>query len=196
MATLGNDEITASRKSIKMTSPRHIFDSGLYDEVSMSEKSQSESQAGSLNVEPIRGDIWPIDYEKGIFSLKWSPDGQLLAAGCADGGVRLLSKEGKLVYRLQTSGNLPVTSVVWRPSISGVGSNTLVTASSNGSIDHWHVPSQKTIYSIVEQGNQIFCLDYVRDGSQFATAGKDKIVCFYIHKYLQLYFSLLLSFHT
>ena len=179
MAALANDEMTTStsKKSIRMTSPRHIFDSNLFDEVSMSEKSQSEGQAGSLNIEPVRGDTFPIDYEKGVFSLRWAPDGQMLAAGCADGGVRLLNKEGKLVYRLQTSGNLPVTSVVWRPSLSGIGSNTLVTASSNGSIDHWHVPSQKTIYSIVEQGNQIFCLDYVRDGSQFATAGKDKIVC-------------------
>jgi len=38
---------------------------------------------------------------------------------------------------------------------------------------HWHAPSGKQLNRIVEQNNHVLCLDYNRDGTYFASAGKD-----------------------
>lgn len=116
--------------------------------------------------------------------MKWSPDGQYLAVGCADGGVRILrGSDGKLAYRLKTSGNMPVTSMRWKSSLSNVGSSScLMTTSSSGCIDIWHVQSSKCIYSINEEENQIFAFDISPMGGggyKFASAGKDKVIRIY-----------------
>lgn len=175
----GNDEFKESSKSNnKVQSPKHIFDPQLFTDININDVSESVDEI-AMNIEPSLGKTIAIDHDQGIFSLRYSPDGSLLAVGCSDGGVRIINKQGRLQYRLKTSGNLPVTSMKWRPSLSGVGTPVLVTTSSSGTIDHWHVQSQKSIYSIVEQDNQIFCLDYTNDGLQFATAGKDKIIRIY-----------------
>jgi len=136
------------------------------------------------------GTTFSIEYENGIFCMKWSPDGQYLAVGCADGGVRILDGvSGKLAYRLKTSGNMPVTSMKWKPSLSNVGSSScLMTTSSSGCIDVWHVQSAKCVYSINEEDNQIFAFDIsplphnakgTGSGYKFASAGKDKVIRIY-----------------
>lgn len=133
------------------------------------------------------------EYENGIFCMKWSPDGQYLAIGCADGGVRILRGiDGKLAYRLSTSGgNQPVTSLSWKSSLSNVGSSScLITTSSSGCIDIWHIQSSKCIYSINEENNQIFCFDISSDNKYFASAGKDKIIRIYDDETKKLYCSL------
>jgi WD40 repeat protein len=54
-----------------------------------------------------------------------------------------------------------------------------VNAEFDGQVLHWHIKSGKCLHPITERGNQIFCLDYFRDGSLFATAGKDRVVRLY-----------------
>jgi len=49
----------------------------------------------------------------------------------------------------------------------------------DGQILHWHIKSGKCLHTITEKGNQLFCLDYFDDGSQFATAGRDRLVRVY-----------------
>ena len=70
---------------------------------------------------------------------------------------------------------MPCTSLRWRPGQE----NVLLTGSCNGQVQHWHVQSQKTIYSIKEEDNQIFALDIRKDGKMFATAGMDRKIRVY-----------------
>jgi len=65
----------------------------------------------------------------------------------------------------------------WRPH-TGISKtkHVLVSSCADGNISHWHVPSGKLLHRITEPDNQVLCLDYNRDGSNFATAGKDRKV--------------------
>lgn len=68
----------------------------------------------------------PDDYV--VWSLAWSPDGNLLAGGCSDNKVRLWNADGKLVATL--SGHTEeIWSVTWSPDgktlASGSGDNTV-----------------------------------------------------------------------
>lgn len=49
----------------------------------------------------------------------------------------------------------------------------LVSVNSDGTVIHWHGPSGKQLHKTVEENNSVLCLDYNKDGSQFATSGKD-----------------------
>jgi len=182
------DEFKNDTKMIK--SPPHIFDNKLFEEWPdkldlNSNNNGSEEKSLSFDFEIAESSIYSIEYENGIFCISWSPDGQYLAIGCSDGGVRILrGNDGKLAYRLKTSGNMPVTAMKWKSSLSNVGSSTcLMTTSSSGCIDIWHVQSSKCIYSINEEENQIFAFDISSEngnnGYKFASAGKDKIIRIY-----------------
>lgn len=195
------DEFKSDSKKKKVVkSPPHIFDNKLFEEwpavdadpldlnskTAVSSNEQTEEKTISLEFQVMESQTYSIEYENGIFCMKWSPDGQYLAVGCADGGVRILrGSDGKLAYRLKTSGNMPVTSMRWKSSLSNVGSSScLMTTSSSGCIDIWHVQSSKCIYSINEEGNQIFAFDISptpsgNAGYKFATAGKDKVIRIY-----------------
>jgi len=180
-------------------SPPHIFDNQLFDQwpavesdplnlnskTAINSNEQTEEKSISLEFQVMESQTYSIEYENGIFCMKWSPDGQYLAVGCADGGVRILrGSDGKLAYRLKTSGNMPVTSMRWKSSLSSVGSSScLMTTSASGCIDFWHVQSSKCIYSIQEE-NQIFAFDISPTprgsrGYKFASAGKDKVLRIY-----------------
>lgn len=202
MATVPvTDEFKTDSKKKKMVkSPPHIFDNKLYDEwpavdsdplnlnskTAINSNETTEEKSISLEFQVMESQTYSIEYENGIFCMKWSPDGQYLAVGCADGGVRILrGSDGKLAYRLKTSGSMPVTSMRWKSSLSNVGSSScLMTTSSSGCIDIWHVQSSKCIYSIQEEENQIFAFDISPTprgsrGYRFATAGKDKVIRIY-----------------
>ena len=48
-----------------------------------------------------------------------------------------------------------------------------------GTLQHWHMTSQKRLFQIEEKDNQIYAVDYRPDGEMFATAGKDTKVRIY-----------------
>eukprot|EP01083_Nonionella_stella_P095043 266741_1 len=184
------------KSEVKMTrSPPHIFDAKLFDQwpdpendkldlkedTGTIEKNKSEEKSTAFDFEICESKTFPIGYENGVFCMKYSPDGQYLSVGGSDGSVRILQgSDGKLAHRFQTSGNMPVTSMKWKPSLSSVGSSScLMTTSSSGCIDIWHVQSSKCIYSINEENNQIFAFDYAANANKFASAGKDKVIRVY-----------------
>merc|ERR1719162_2629654 len=103
------EEYKSQPKSEKklVRSPPHIFDNNKLDLNSNTRDSiiEREEKTVSLEFQVDDSEIYSIEYENGIFCMKWSPDGQYLAVGCADGGVRILrGSDGKLAYRLKTSG--------------------------------------------------------------------------------------------
>lgn len=119
-----------------------------------------------------------------VFSTRFSPDGRFLASGGGDGSIRVFNiLTGRLAYNLVGgySGALPTTAIRFRPnSDQHKTKNVLVAANAHGHIQHWHVTSGKCLHTIKPVGsNQIFAIDFNKDGSKFATAGKDKTVRVY-----------------
>mmetsp|Transcript_50446 Transcript_50446/g.121434 ORF Transcript_50446/g.121434 Transcript_50446/m.121434 type:complete len:389 (-) Transcript_50446:90-1256(-) len=120
-----------------------------------------------------------------VFIVKYSPDGRLIAAGCGDGAVRVYnSTNGRLSYTLNVGRvggeGLPMTSLRFRPpTAASKTKNVLLAVNADGSAQHWHVTSGKCLHTIKDEENQLYCVDYRRDGAMFATAGKDKTVRLY-----------------
>jgi len=115
-----------------------------------------------------------------VFCIKFSPDGKYLAAGCGDGAIRVFSTQtGKLAYNLQAGSNvaLPTTAIQFRPvTPTSRTKNVLLCSNAAGTVQHWHMTSGKCLHSLDDADNQVYALDYNDEGSQFVTAGKDKVV--------------------
>lgn len=69
----------------------------------------------------------------------------------------------------------PLTCVRWRPPEFGSrGMVILLSTSSDGSIQHWHLNTGRCISTIKEtKANNLFCCDYNNEGSKFVAAGLD-----------------------
>lgn len=122
------------------------------------------------------------DGDNEIFCVRFSPDDLYLAAACGDGSIMVYnSVTGKLAFVLNSEENrLPTTQVRWRPlQCFSKTKNVLVSVGADGRVVHWHASSGKVLHEIVEPDNQLFCLDYLMDGSQFATAGKRREIRIY-----------------
>jgi len=77
---------------------------------------------------------------------------------------------------------MPTTQLRWRPHSAQSKTKSVlisVNAEMDGQILHWHIKSGKCLHTITERGNQLLCLDYFQDGSQFATAGRDRLIRLY-----------------
>ena len=56
----------------------------------------------------------------------------------------------------------------------------LVTGSADGTLRHWHTTSGKCLHSVLEDPeNHIYTMDYSRDGTLLAVAGRDMTVKVY-----------------
>ena len=147
----------------KIRSPGHILDDQLYVEWHENDNDISDGSLSKKSIqthfEISKSKTSTIDCENGIFCVSYSPNEKYLAVGCQDGGIRVLTtKDGKLGYRLKTKGNLPVCSMKWRQSKDNGLTNTLVSVNSYGYINHWQIETQKSIHSIQEKNNHIFCV--------------------------------------
>lgn len=119
-----------------------------------------------------------------VFSIRFSPDGKYIAAGCGDGAIRVFNTQtGALAYNLQGGSNvaLPTTAIRFRPSSENTKTkNVLIAANAAGAVQHWHMTSGKCLHSLEEENNnQVYALDYNQDGSKFITAGKDTALRLY-----------------
>eukprot|EP00002_Diphylleia_rotans_P039847 TRINITY_DN9346_c0_g1_i1.p1 TRINITY_DN9346_c0_g1~~TRINITY_DN9346_c0_g1_i1.p1 ORF type:complete len:348 (+),score=62.37 TRINITY_DN9346_c0_g1_i1:52-1095(+) len=124
------------------------------------------------------------DSPSDIYSVKFSTDEQMIAAGYGDGSVKIFNTvTGKSITTLTSitkSMNLPVPALRFRPSFNTEKTRNVILAGySEGLICHWHATSGKCLHTIREEGNQVFCLDYRSDGEKFCSAGKDGIVRVY-----------------
>jgi len=120
--------------------------------------------------------------------VRWSNDGQQVAAGGGDGAVRLYSgSNGNLMSTLfepkaQQQRNLPsledvypVMALRYHPKMAG----RIRVASSSGIIELIEVKSKIQKSKSVEAGNQTLAIDYSSDGSKWASGGTDRIVRVY-----------------
>jgi WD40 repeat protein len=122
------------------------------------------------------------------FCVRFSPDDQYVAASFANGAIHVYNAEtGKQEFVLNSQDSkegyaLPTTQLRWRPHSAQSKTKSVlisVNAESDGQVLHWHIKSGKCLHTITEKGNQLFCMDYFNDGSQFATAGRDRLVRVY-----------------
>lgn len=126
------------------------------------------------------------------FCVRFSPDDQYLAASFANGAIHVYNADtGKQEFVLNSqeakdgsgiAAGLPTTQLRWRPHSAQSKTKSVlisVNAESDGQVLHWHIKSGKCLHTITEKENQLYCLDYFQDGSQFATAGRDRLVRVY-----------------
>jgi COMPASS component SWD3 len=118
-----------------------------------------------------------------VFCVRFSPDGKFLTAGCGDGAIRVFNTStGVLQYNLQGGSSiaLPTTAIRFRPvTASSRTKNVFLAANAAGAVQHWHMTSGKCLHTLEDDDNQVYALDYNVEGTQFATAGKDKAVRVY-----------------
>lgn len=119
-----------------------------------------------------------------LLCCRFDQEDNLLAAGTSDGLINIyaVNSSGTALQTLNgaEASGVPITCMRWRPYTSTSKSRQiLVTGCGDGNITHWHVPSGKLLHRIVEKDNQVLCLDYDKEGTSFATGGKDKIVRVY-----------------
>eukprot|EP00924_Labyrinthula_sp_SR-Ha-C_P013881 maker-scaffold_5-augustus-gene-16.14-mRNA-1 protein AED:0.13 eAED:0.18 QI:0/0/0/1/0/0.33/3/0/575 len=89
-----------------------------------------------------------------VFSVRFSPDSSLLAAGSSDGVIKIYQPQsGKLLCELKMPenilGSLPITGIRFRPPNSASKTkNILIAASADGSVSQWHVTSGQCLHRI------------------------------------------------
>jgi COMPASS component SWD3 len=76
------------------------------------------------------------------------------------------------------AGEYPVTCIRWKPHFESKPKNILVSVAADGQIIHWHSSSGKQLH-VIKEDSPIMCMDYIRDGNLFATAGNDMKVRLY-----------------
>ncbi|KAA0154920.1 hypothetical protein FNF27_03004 [Cafeteria roenbergensis] len=119
-----------------------------------------------------------------IFALDVSEDGNLIAAACNDGAVRVFhAATKKLQYTLgrASDDSMPIMGVRFRPpGMDSQGArHVLLAVGVDGSVRRWHVSTGRKLFDTHEKDNEVFCCDYSVDGQRFATAGLDKCVRVY-----------------
>jgi len=116
-----------------------------------------------------------------VFSLAFAHDSRYLAAGGANSVVRVFTPRGAHVLNLVSDGQaLPCTRLCFRPAaFASNAQHVLLAVCADGSLTHWHVPTQTCLFRHEEPDNQVFAADFAADGSCFATAGRDARVRVY-----------------
>lgn len=139
------------------------------------------------------GDIGPGE----CFCARFHNDMSMFAASYADGSIMVfdpietiqtfrgdVTQTVPLLYTVDTRSKLPVMAVRFRPGRQKKAqSNVLVSVGAVGTVQHWHLGSQKCLHTVTEDAvhlltkrryrNQVFALEYNRSGQLMATAGKD-----------------------
>ena len=129
------------------------------------------------------------DGRSAVQSVRFDPQDKYLAVGCEDGSIKIFNAiNNKLVYTLnqrrsessEEEQKRPSTCIRWRPTGSSARTkNVLISVHADGSIQHWHTTSGKSLHKLYSAQNQLYCADFAPDGLSFATAGRDLIVRMY-----------------
>ncbi|HLO47498.1 MAG TPA: hypothetical protein VK211_03635 [Kamptonema sp.] len=107
---------------------------------------------------------------KGISSVSFSPDGNVIASGSADSTVRLWGKDGMAIGKPLQHGD----SVVW-VSFSPDG-KTVASASADKTAKLWRVEDGVAIATFVGHEETVTSVSFSPDGETIATASYDKTV--------------------
>mmetsp|Transcript_39131 Transcript_39131/g.45499 ORF Transcript_39131/g.45499 Transcript_39131/m.45499 type:complete len:419 (+) Transcript_39131:25-1281(+) len=127
--------------------------------------------------------------EEELLVCRFDNEDLLLACGTMNGSVQIYQiSTGKFLrsFECAVNSSSPASCLRWRPLIPGVKEKSvLLTANADGVITHWNIHDAKMMSQFKETENQVLALDFNKDGSLFATAGKDqkiRIYCEETHK--------------
>jgi WD40 repeat protein len=114
---------------------------------------------------------WHVEAEAKYFCLESSNDGNFIAAGQGDGMLSLRSpKTGRLSYSfLHNPANNPVGACRFHPT----DRNLIMAVASDGTIVEFNTKQSEVVWQTCEVKNELYALAYSKDGSKFATGGKD-----------------------
>jgi WD40 repeat protein len=98
-------------------------------------------------------------------SVAFSPDGKLLAAGSANGRVRLWTVGGRLLHVLDGHRGL-----IWSLAFAADG-KTLATAGEDGTARLWELATGRERARLTGHRGDVFAVAFAPDGSTLATGG-------------------------
>ena len=117
-----------------------------------------------------------------VFCVRFDLEDKYLACGCGDGTINIFNVlTGKLTQHLNMPNDDQKSAVLgirWREHkvITETGTksiNYLLACYADGSVNQFQIPPGKLIHSIKDPKNNLYCIDYAKDCTQFACAGKD-----------------------
>jgi WD40 repeat protein len=113
-----------------------------------------------------------------IMAVAFSADDRFVATGHFDGAVTVYdasSGSAKLDFNVSSSERaLPVTGLRFHPT-----QPVLLVTTSDGSIEKRDIRTGEAVAQWREEGNEVYCVDYRRDGKYFATGGSDGAIRVY-----------------
>lgn len=106
-----------------------------------------------------------------IWCAAFSPDGQFLAAGCADGKLNIWSvTSGELAAVLRGHAGM-VRAVAYSPDGSRV-----VSGGSDGTVRVWDAASARLIRTLAGHQGAVLCVGFSPDGERIVSGGEDELV--------------------
>jgi WD40 repeat protein len=136
------------------------------------EESEKEPQVGGI----IKWK-WSKREDTELYSVKFSPDQQYLAASGGNGNIFIYSlstnsKEFVLDSNMKTP--LPCTSIAFRPDNDTFkNKNVLGATYADGTVKHWHTTTGQLMNSLQVDDVQLLHLSYSTNGSKFSTCASD-----------------------
>ena len=112
-------------------------------------------------------ELFPIlrKCEEGLFSIAWAPDNKSITVSTGDGRIIVVKPDGsvdKILHSANSAHGLPITALKWRPPSKLLKTEqVLVSGSTNGDIEYWHVPSGKRMSVISEPDNEIYSVSFL-----------------------------------
>lgn len=136
-----------------------------------------------------------FDRPSECFSIRFSPDDKYIAGCFSNGSIHVWhARTGQEKFVLAgergkdsmnpLAAPLPTLQLRWKPKGEDYTQSGLVTTvNAEGQIRHWDANHTGECVSVVtETENPLYCIDYTFDGTDFATAGKDRIIRIYDEK--------------
>lgn len=105
-----------------------------------------------------------------VFSVRFSPDGILVASGDRAGGLVLWEADTGRLYLDLVGHKDAIRGIAWRAD-----SNVVASASMDGTVKMWDIHSGNQVKSINAHGSGVTGIDMARDG-RMVSCGKDRVV--------------------
>ena len=120
----------------------------------------------------LHGDFSTLDSHSGfVYTVEFSPDGNILASGGADRRIRLWNTDsGKIIYTLDGHQDA-VTAVKFMPN-----GKILISAGADRTLRFWDVDGKQLLRTIEAHDQKIHALAIGRDGKTIVSGSSDRTI--------------------